>query len=97
MPFGYKSRPRASQAPAPESRSVRIRRALAEIDRDLNVERDVWILDRRAGDDCLKARLSKERLDVLLDERAQAVRPEWETGACQGGGPAPHGLPRDWA
>lgn len=47
-------------------------RTLAQIDRDIDVERAVWIMERRAGDYATEAIHSKRRLDKLLDERLVA-------------------------
>ncbi len=49
-------------------------RTLEQIDRDLDVERAIWIMERRAGDQCEEARKSKAKLDKLLDERAAATK-----------------------
>ncbi len=47
-------------------------RTIPQIDRDLHVERAIWIMERRAGDNCTDARKSKAQLDKLLDERLVA-------------------------
>lgn len=44
-------------------------RTLEQIDLDLDVERAIWIMERRAGADCREAQASKAKLDQLLDER----------------------------
>lgn len=47
-------------------------RTLAAIDQALDVERAIWIMERRAGNDCPEARASKDKLDRLLEERLAA-------------------------
>lgn len=46
---------------------------LRTIDRGIDVERAIWIMERRAGADCREARASKAKLDQLLDERTAAA------------------------
>lgn len=49
-------------------------RTLPAIDRDLDIERAIWIMERRAGANCEEATASKAKLDQLLEERNAAER-----------------------
>lgn len=49
-------------------------RTLAAIDRDLDVERAIWIMERRGGRCRPEALDSMAKLDQLLEERTAATR-----------------------
>ena len=49
-------------------------RTLAQIDQALAVERSIWAMERRSGDNTAEARTSRERLDALLEERNAAEK-----------------------
>lgn len=51
-----------------------VARTLAQIDQALDIERAIWIMERRGGDNSTEARASKAKLDALLDERSAAQR-----------------------
>jgi hypothetical protein len=89
MPYGYK---RTAQPATPKHLAAEtvIARSIAEIDRDLDVGRAIWVMERRGGADTAEARASKAHLDRLLDERGAAVR---ATGPQDREGPAAHDDP----
>jgi len=72
MPYGYR---KAMHHATPGHRALEpvVPRGIAEIDRDLEVERAIWVMVRRAGADCSEARACSAKLDRLLDERAELI------------------------
>jgi hypothetical protein len=50
-------------------------RSIIQIDRDLDVERAIWVLERRSGNDTNATRASRAKLDRLLDERLTSLTP----------------------
>ena len=73
MPYGYRKAMHHT-TPGHGAPEHVVPRGLAEIDRDLEVERAIWVMVRRAGADCSEARSAKAQLDRLLDEREEVVR-----------------------
>jgi hypothetical protein len=49
-------------------------RDLTSIDADIEIERQLWYWERRAGDHCPEAAAALHRIDRFLDERTDVVR-----------------------
>jgi hypothetical protein len=61
-------------------------RELAAIDKDIWVESELLKRDVRQGENCLDAMATRDRLNVLLDERLEAMT--WSTPEAQSGIPS---------